>query len=417
MSKHATQTKSAAETDDDDDFGPVPTFEFVIEERNKRLKELRKGNKGQRRLAAALKGCRKGKRCTLLQCPVCERLKLIDRKGIPASIIKSVGSPFERISIDVTDIEIVKRRRPLNEKKVRALATSINEIGLQSPITVARHKKKIVLVSGWHRLEAVQRLSWDAIPCVVLTHFAKEDERLWQVAENYYRAELTALERAEYTEELRILLEAKRQVGQLAPPGGRQPKNSGINNAAKMLGVSREVVRRSKNIAAIAASVKKRARELGLDKVQRALLQIARAATEKEQALALEKIVEKKRKEASESDDELKDVAVTQEIRALQNEIHDHAAALAQRRKRLRLVMDKAAIKGVPVQLPMEEPLLGGDVVEVASPPMAPDQKPGSRPADVGNGTLKNLMAAWHAAPPEDQDQFCELVGLTQKAR
>ena len=51
MSKHATQTKSAAETDDDDDFGPVPTFEFVIEERNKRLKELRKGNKGQRRLA------------------------------------------------------------------------------------------------------------------------------------------------------------------------------------------------------------------------------------------------------------------------------------------------------------------------------------------------------------------------------
>ena len=184
-----------------------------------------------------------------------------------------------------------------------------------------------------------------------------------------------------------------------------------------MLGVSREVVRRSKNIAAIAASVKKRARELGLDKVQRALLQIARAATEKEQALALEKIVEKKRKEASESDDELKDVAVTQEIRALQNEIHDHAAALAQRRKRLRLVMDKAAIKGVPVQLPMEEPLLGGDVVEVASPPMAPDQKPGSRPADVGNGTLKNLMAAWHAAPPEDQDQFCELVGLTQKAR
>ena len=151
---------------------------------------------------------------------MCERLKLIDRKGIPASIIKSVGSPFERISIDVTDIEIVKRRRPLNEKKVRALATSINEIGLQSPITVARHKKKIVLVSGWHRLEAVQRLSWDAIPRVVLTHFAKEDERLWQVAENYYRAELTALERAEYTEELRILLEDKASGRATCPTWG-----------------------------------------------------------------------------------------------------------------------------------------------------------------------------------------------------
>ena len=88
-------------------------------------------------------------------------------------------------------------------------------------------KRKVTLVAGWHRLEAAKRLSWDRIPCVVLTR--ELETRFWQVAENYYRAELTALERAEGTEELRTLIKKiAARGGATCPPGGSRPNDLGI---------------------------------------------------------------------------------------------------------------------------------------------------------------------------------------------
>jgi hypothetical protein len=100
------------------------------------------------------------------------------------------------------------------------------------------------------------------------------DSYLWQRAENVYRAEPRVLERAEYIDEMRQAI--LQEGGQVAPPGGRQPRDAGIKKAAKALGFTREDVRRCKAIAGISAEAKAEARKLGLDDNQDALLQIAK---------------------------------------------------------------------------------------------------------------------------------------------
>ena len=216
--KPSTAGQADADEDDDDLFGPIPTFEVAKGQRAQRIKELEtEGSRADHRLAALLANCRKGRRCRLLECAVCRRRKLIAWRGVPASVVKSIGSLFGRATLTIKRIEVVaNRRRPLNEAKVQAIAASMNQIGLQTPITVQTFKRKVTLVAGWHRLEAAKRLSWDSIPCVVLT--GELETHFWQVAENYYRAELTALERAEGTEELRTLIK-KMPLGEgrLAP--------------------------------------------------------------------------------------------------------------------------------------------------------------------------------------------------------
>ena len=127
------------------------------------------------------------------------------------------------------------KRRPLDNDKVRAIAASMELIGLQTPITVQQRGKKARLVTGGHRLAAAKKLGWKTIPSIVLLR-DKIQTRIWQIVENLYRAELTALERAELTEELRQLVR-QQQVGQVAPPGGVQPEDKGINKTAKVLGL------------------------------------------------------------------------------------------------------------------------------------------------------------------------------------
>jgi ParB/RepB/Spo0J family partition protein len=50
------------------------------------------------------------------------------------------------------------KRTPLDADKVQALAESIAENGLQSPILLRPDKERYVLVSGLHRLEACKAL-------------------------------------------------------------------------------------------------------------------------------------------------------------------------------------------------------------------------------------------------------------------
>ena len=100
----------------------------------------------------------------------------------------------------------------------------MDAIGLQTPITVRMQGKTVVLVSGLHRLAAAKLLGWDAILCVELSG-DKIDARLWEIAENLYRAELTVLQRAEYTDELRTLVIQKAQLNEDTPVGGRQSHN------------------------------------------------------------------------------------------------------------------------------------------------------------------------------------------------
>lgn len=50
------------------------------------------------------------------------------------------------------------KRGPVDPAKVQAIAESIAEVGLQSPILVRPDKARYVLVSGLHRLEACKAL-------------------------------------------------------------------------------------------------------------------------------------------------------------------------------------------------------------------------------------------------------------------
>src|SRR5271165_129786 len=66
-------------------------------------------------------------------------------------------------------LDIGSRRRSLNEEKVRALAASIDEIGLQTPITVARlsSSEELSLETGLVDLTAGQsaRRAWPSASC------------------------------------------------------------------------------------------------------------------------------------------------------------------------------------------------------------------------------------------------------------
>ena len=101
------------------------------------------------------------------------------------------------------------------------------------------------------------------------------DARIWQLMENLYCAELTPLQRAEHVAELVQFVKDGEKGVQVAHPGGQQPHDRGISRAAKILGFTREEVRRSQAIAGISEEAKEKAKEIGLDKKQSALLKIA----------------------------------------------------------------------------------------------------------------------------------------------
>ena len=95
------------------------------------------------------------------------------------------------------DIIFLDRLRALDREGVERLKESISRIGLKTPISVRLNEQGWTLVSGRHRLEACIELGMDEIPVVVET-VSELGARLWEIAENLHRAELTALERAEH---------------------------------------------------------------------------------------------------------------------------------------------------------------------------------------------------------------------------
>jgi len=56
-----------------------------------------------------------------------------------------------------------KRRATLDPKKAQAIAESILQFGLQTPILVRRDGERFVLVEGLHRLEACRQLGEETI--------------------------------------------------------------------------------------------------------------------------------------------------------------------------------------------------------------------------------------------------------------
>jgi len=100
------------------------------------------------------------------------------------------------IMIPIDAVWVGTARRKTEKAKVAALAESIGLLGLRTPITVlpADSDGRHALVAGRNRLEACRLLGHAEIAAEV-----EEDKltaQLWEIAENFHRSELTAIQRS-----------------------------------------------------------------------------------------------------------------------------------------------------------------------------------------------------------------------------
>ena len=190
--------------------------------------------------------------------------------------------------VEVINAEFIKiglRHRELREEQVSSLMQSITKIGLKTPITVRQPigEDDVYLVAGRHRLEAYRRLGKEEIEAFVLESDDEDTARLWEIAENLHRADLTALQRDEHVAEwIRLSEKILIVSAQNAPkPQGGRPE-SGINAASKELGIERTSAQRAVKVDSLTDEAKEVAKEAGLDNNRSALLEAAKSEPEQQ---------------------------------------------------------------------------------------------------------------------------------------
>jgi hypothetical protein len=178
---------------------------------------------------------------------------------------------LERIKVGTT-------RREHNDDAVNNMAVSMRDIGLINPVTVVctgkddDGTKKYSLACGNLRLKAAALLGWKRIAATVLEG-GKEETRLCEIAENLFRTELTVLERSELVAEWVGIVRRKAAHGK--HPGGQQPNDKGISEAARKLKLSRAMISRSEAIAGLSKEAKAAAKAAKLANSTRSLMKIA----------------------------------------------------------------------------------------------------------------------------------------------
>lgn len=195
-------------------------------------------------------------------------------------------APVRREALSPEEIVIPPRLRAgVNDATVLSLMEGIRSIGLQTPVTVRivrdGDEEETVLVAGRHRLEACLRLGIKLMDCSIFE--GTEDEaRLWEIAENLHRAELTTLERAEHIAEW-VKLTGER-IGASCTNSPKPGPRGAIRAAERELGIEHTEASRSVKIASISVEAREAARAAGLDNNQSALLAVASAPVERQAA-------------------------------------------------------------------------------------------------------------------------------------
>jgi hypothetical protein len=133
---------------------------------------------------------------------------------------------------------------------VALLAESLTALGLKSPITVRPairvrdgvDAEVFEIVAGRHRFEAAKSLNWKEIDAYVMNGEA-DDAELWEIDENFARAELTHAQRADHHVRRRRILIAK---GIVHPGPGGPKKGTNLvsysKEASRALGVHENTV-------------------------------------------------------------------------------------------------------------------------------------------------------------------------------
>jgi ParB-like chromosome segregation protein Spo0J len=182
-----------------------------------------------------------------------------------------------QMPLAIEDIVIPDGRREVDRAAVKRLADSIESVGLKHPITVRKHRDQYILVAGLHRLEACRKLGREHVPATIST-MTNAEARMWEIAENLHRSDLTKLERAEQIAEWVDL------VSRNLPETPREGRPGAKAAAARELGVTEDEVRRATKIAGITSEAREAAEEAGFDDNQSKLLEIAKAPPERQVA-------------------------------------------------------------------------------------------------------------------------------------
>jgi ParB-like chromosome segregation protein Spo0J len=184
----------------------------------------------------------------------------------------------EKLPID--GIIVSNRHRTVDIDAAKALAASMEQIGLRTPITIrSPNDSECYLVAGLHRLEAAKLLGWDEIECFVL-NCSEDEAEMWEISENLHRAELTTLQRSEQVARWVELADKPLQVATVSK-GGRGHE-SGVRKAGRDLNLESTEVHRAVKIASLTPEAKAVAAERGLDNNQSALLAAAKVEPSKQ---------------------------------------------------------------------------------------------------------------------------------------
>jgi len=159
------------------------------------------------------------------------------------------------LSIESLPMELIYPRdggRPVVRERVEVLAESLRALGLRSPITVRKCQRvrngqatdAYEVVAGRHRYEAAMSLNWEAIDGIIMDG-EPDDVELWEIDENFARAELTEAQKADHhARRRRILLDKGIVSDKRGHPGKLSPGKvkTYSEEAAQALGVSRQLV-------------------------------------------------------------------------------------------------------------------------------------------------------------------------------
>lgn len=223
--------------------------------------------------------------------------------------------------VKVSDIHIAhdRKRKHIDVKTVEALAASIREIGLQSPISIYfANDYEIdgelldnvpILAAGAHRREALLLIGdkYDYIDCVVFED--RDTARLWELSENLHRSDLTDLERKEHTTEWITLTVKRREeinASQLVTHKKRGQQPDGINAASRELGINRMDAHRAMKVASLPEEAKQIARDTGLDNNQSAMLTAAKEPTPEAQTAKMQELADLKADKSKPRDEDRK---------------------------------------------------------------------------------------------------------------
>jgi ParB-like chromosome segregation protein Spo0J len=136
----------------------------------------------------------------------------------------AVSRAVRGMTLRLDDIEIPSSVRPYNATAVVELSKSIAATGLQSAPTAIERGGRYILVAGRHRIEALRLLKHESV-LVRVVDFDDLEAKLWTIAENLHRAELTVAQQSEQVAEYPELAKQKRdaekpaQIAQVS--GGR----------------------------------------------------------------------------------------------------------------------------------------------------------------------------------------------------